>query len=34
MVFGVRDRVVRFREASARDQTIGTMARYYTCTYM
>jgi hypothetical protein len=30
----VRDWAVRFSEASDRDQTIGAMARYYTCTYM
>jgi len=34
MVMSVRDWAVRFSEASDRDQTIGAMARYYTCTYM
>jgi hypothetical protein len=34
MVMSVRDWAVRFGEASDRDQTIGAMARYYTCTYM
>jgi hypothetical protein len=34
MVMNVRDWAVRFGEASDRDQTIGAMARYYTCTYM
>ena len=30
----VRDWAVRFSEASDRDQTIGAMARYFTCTYL
>lgn len=34
MVMSVRDWAVRFSEASDRDQTIGAMARYFTCTYM
>ncbi|CAN7287007.1 hypothetical protein LJR030_002575 [Rhizobium sp. LjRoot30] len=34
MVMGVRDWAIRFGETSDRDQTIGAMARYYTCTFM
>jgi len=34
MVMSVRDWSVRFSEASDRDQTIGAMARYFTCTYL
>ena len=34
MVMTVRDWAVRFSEASDRDQTIGAMARYFTCTYL
>jgi hypothetical protein len=30
----VKDWAVRFSEASDRDQTIGAMARYFTCTYL
>ncbi|MBL4645996.1 MAG: hypothetical protein JKY99_06030 [Rhizobiales bacterium] len=30
----VRDWAIRFTEASDRDQTIGAMARYFTCTYL
>ena len=34
MVMSVRDWAVRFSEASDRDQAIGAMARYFTCSYM
>ena len=34
MAMTVRDWAVRFSEASDRDQTIGAMARYFTCTYL
>jgi hypothetical protein len=34
MVMSVRDWAQRFSEASDRDQTIGAMARYFTCTYL
>lgn len=34
MVMSVRDWSIRFSEASDRDQTIGAMARYFTCTYL
>jgi hypothetical protein len=34
MVMSVRDWAIRFGEASDRDQTIGAMARYFTCTYL
>tara|TARA_R100001129_G_scaffold185312_1_gene172992 strand:+ start:2452 stop:2847 length:396 start_codon:yes stop_codon:yes gene_type:complete len=34
MVMSVKDWAVRFSEASDRDQTIGAMARYFTCTYL
>jgi hypothetical protein len=34
MVMSVRDWARRFGEASDRDQTIGAMARYFTCSYM
>ena len=34
MAMTVRDWAVRFTEASDRDQTIGAMARYFTCTYL
>jgi hypothetical protein len=34
MVMSVRDWAVRFSEASDRDQTIGAMARDFTCTYL
>lgn len=34
MVMSVRDWAARFSEASDRDQTIGAMARYFTCTYL
>ena len=34
MVMSVRDWAIRFSEASDRDQTIGAMARYFTCTYL
>jgi len=30
----VRNWSIRFSEASDRDQTIGAMARYFTCTYL
>ncbi len=34
MVMSVRDWSIRFSEASDRDQTIGAMSRYFTCTYL
>lgn len=34
MVMSLRDWAVRFSEASDRDQTIGAMARYFTCSYL
>lgn len=34
MVMSVRDWAQRFSEASDRDQTIGAMARYFTCTFL
>ncbi|MEO0385496.1 MAG: hypothetical protein AAF234_18295 [Pseudomonadota bacterium] len=34
MVMSVADWAARFTEASDRDQTIGAMARYFTCTYL
>ena len=34
MVMSVRDWSIRFSEASDRDQTIGAMPRYFTCTYL
>ena len=34
MAMSVRDWAVRFSEASDRDQVIGAMARYFTCTYL
>lgn len=34
MVMSVRDWAARFSEASDRDQTIGAMARYFTCSYL
>ncbi len=34
MVMSLRDWAIRFSEASDRDQTIGAMARYFTCSYL
>jgi hypothetical protein len=34
MVMSLRDWATRFSEASDRDQTIGAMARYFTCSYL
>lgn len=34
MAMSVRDWATKFSEASDRDQTIGAMARYFTCTYL
>jgi hypothetical protein len=34
MVMSVRDWAQRFSDASDRDQTIGAMARYFTCTFL
>lgn len=34
MAMSLRDWATRFSEASDRDQTIGAMARYFTCSYM